>query len=70
MDFPILDDKSMANLQDRVHIYDLDNGMLSILLLSACLMVGAALSSWLTELLCFRGRVSISCQRSCEGEHF
>lgn len=36
MDFPILDDKFMAYLQDRVHIYD---GML-LLLLSVCLMVG------------------------------
>lgn len=43
MDSPILDDKSVTNLQDPVHLYDADNGML--LLLSTCLMVGADLSS-------------------------
>lgn len=43
MDSDILGDKSMANLQDGVHIEDVDNGVL--LLLSTCLMVGEDLSS-------------------------
>lgn len=56
MDSSPLDDKSTANLQDSVHLYDLDNA--KVLMSLACLMASADLSSWTTEVLCLRGHIS------------